>query len=157
MPEPNPYTPPTQPAEITYRDPQGADAFVDMLPTQQVRAAGVSSILAGVATLFVALQVMIGLRPGAIAGALEAAFVALGLGYFVVAWGLSGARPWAAIVGIVVAALAVALLSVFFLLTLAMSCVAAGIAAVVTLALLAVSVGDVRKMARARAALARVE
>jgi len=156
MNEPNPYRPPgDDPATVALREASDSDAFVRMLPTPQVRAAGVSAILTGVATIFVAVQFVLGARPGLIADVIIATFAGLGAAYFGVAWGLSAARAWPAIAGMALSLVTATGLVIVFFLSGAASCVTAGIASVVTLILLAVSAGDVHKMARARTVLTR--
>jgi hypothetical protein len=154
MPDFNPYAAPTKPSEPSYGDADTVDIFVDMLPTPHVRAAGVAAILTGVAMLFVCLQLVMGAR-GAIALLLEVLVCAVGVGHFVVAWGIASGRGWTAIAGMLQSIFAGLLLMVTFVLSGALSCLMAGAAALVTLILLAINLGAIRKMGRARAAMAR--
>jgi len=154
---PNPYAPPDAPIDPA-RGADAADLFVAMQPTAQVRAAGVASILTGVACVFVALQFVLGAasqRP--IVLAIEATLTAMGLAYFALARALLGARAWAPIGGIALGLVALVCVAVVFFLSGALSTVTAGGAAVVTIVLLSISLGDLRKMSDARAALARVQ
>ena len=157
----NPYAPPDaplDPADPLAREADAADLFVAMQPTAQVRAAGVASILTGVACVFVAVQFVIGAvaqRP--IVLAIEGGLTGVGVAFFGLARALLGARGWAPVGGIALCLAAVTSLMAVFFVSGALSTVTAGGAAVVTLVLLSVSLGELRKMADARAALARIE
>jgi hypothetical protein len=157
----NPYPPP--PATATARDAElqgadGADLFVGMQPTMQVRGAGVACILAGVAFLFVAVQfALFAMSRHPIVFVIELVVALIGAGYFVVARAIMGARGWASTLGIVLSVLGGLVVVAVVLVSGAFSAVIAGVAALVTLVLLAVSTADVRRMARARAAMARLE
>jgi hypothetical protein len=153
MSAPNPYAPPEKPID-PYAGADSADLFVAMQPTLQVRAAGMASILAGVACLFVTVQFVIGaLAATALVILIEGLLTLLGLAYFVVAWGVVGARGWASVVGIVLSLVTGAALAFVLLASGALSTVMAGAASLAALVLLAVSFSDVQRMARARAAM----
>ena len=154
MSEFNPYAAPTKPTQPSYGDADTADIFVDMLPTPAVRAAGVAAILAGVAMLFVVMQLILGAH-GRVAYVLEVLVCAIGCGHFAVAWGIAGGRGWTAIGGMLQSLLAALLLMATFLMSGALSCVMATVATIVTLVLLAVNLGAIRKMGRARMAMER--
>lgn len=154
MSEWNPYAAPTKPTEPSYGDADTVDIFVDTLPTPPVRAAGVAAILTGVAMLFVVMQLVLGAH-GRVAYVLEVLVCSLGCGHFVVAWGIASGRGWTAIGGMLQSILAGLLLMITFLMSGALSCIMATAATIVTLVLLAVNLGAIRKMGRARVAMER--
>lgn len=150
----NPYAAPQKRSELSYGNADTTDIFVDTLPTPQVRAAGMAAIVTGVATLFVCLQLVINTR-GTVALVLEAVTAAIGVAHFGVAWGVARGRAWMAICGMLLAVFSVLLLGATFLMTGGFSCLMAGTGALVTLIFLALNLGAIRKMGRARAAMDR--
>ena len=156
----NPYSPPTAASarDLEFHGADSADLFVEMQPTQQVRALGVSAILTGIAFLFVTLQFAMfamSRRPAVLV--IEVLVASIGVGYLLVAWGVPRARLGAAIFGLVLSFVAGATTLVVFFWSGAFSSFFAGIGALVTLILLAIGMGDVRRMARARAAMRQLE
>jgi hypothetical protein len=112
-----------------------------------------ASILTGVAFLFVALQFVLGAPPRPVVLAIEGGLSVVGVAFFAVAVGIMGAAPWAPFAGIGLCLVAgVADLAVF-LASGAMSALTAGGATLVTLVLVAVALGDLRKMGAARVAM----
>jgi hypothetical protein len=152
----NPYAPPGAAPEPHAGD-DAADLFVAMQPTMQARAAGTASILTGVAYLFVALQFVLGAPPRTIVLAIEGGLTLVGVLFVVVARGVLGARPWAPFAGVTLCFLAGAADGVVFLASGAASTLTAGGATLVTLVLLAVALGDLRKMVGARSAMLAME
>jgi hypothetical protein len=157
----NPYAPPTtstQPRDAEFRGADSADLFVEMQPTTQVRAVGIAAILTGIAFAFVTLQFAlfaISRRPVVVVVELVVALLAAG--YLLVAWGVPRARMGTAIFGLVLSVVAGGTSLVVFFWSGAFSSVLAGAGALVTMILLAVSLGDIGRMARARVAMARLE
>lgn len=154
MAEWNPYAAPTKTSEPSYGDADATDIFLDTLATPHVRGAGVAAIITGVAMLFVCLQLVMGAR-GMIALVLEAVLAAVAVAHFGVAWGVASGRAWTAIGGMLLTVLAGLLLLVTFLMSGALSCLMAGTGALITLILLSMNLGAIRKMGRARAAMER--
>jgi len=150
----NPYAAPTKPSEPSYGDADATDIFVDTLPTPHVRGAGIAAIITGVGMLFVVLQLVMGAR-GLVALALEVLLAAVAIGHFGVAWGVAGGRAWAAIGGMLLSVFGGLLLAGTFLMSGALSCLMAGSGALITLLFLAMNLGAIRKMGRARAAMDR--
>jgi hypothetical protein len=150
----NPYAAPRKPNEPSYGNADTTDLFVDTLATPQVRAAGMAAIVTGVATLFVCFQLVINTR-GPVAMLLEALTAAIGVAHFGIAWGVTRGRAWMAICGMLLAVFSGLLLGATFLMTGGFSCLIAGTGALVTLVFLAVNLGTIRKMGRARAAMDR--
>jgi hypothetical protein len=154
MAESNPYAAPQQPSAPSYGNADTTDIFVDTLATPRVRAAGIAAIITGVATLFVCLQLVIATR-GPVALALEAVMAAIGVAHFGVAWGIASGRAWTAIGGMFLAVFSGLLLAFTFLMSGALSCLMAAAGALTTLIFLAMNLGAIRKMGRARAAMDR--
>jgi hypothetical protein len=153
----NPYAPPEAPVEPQLQA-DAADLFVAMQPTAQVRAAGVATILTGVACVFVALQFVLGAPSQVpIVLAIESGLCSIGVAFFGVARSLLAARAWASIAGIALCLAGGVTSAGVFLVSGALSTVTAGGASLVTLVLLATSLNDHRKMAEARAAMIRAE
>lgn len=150
----NPYAAPQKPSEPSYGDADTADIFVDTLPTPHVRGAGIAAIITGVATLFVVLQLVMGAR-GVVAVVLEIVLAVTGSAQFGVAWGVASGRAWTAIGGMLLELVGGLLLAITFLVSGALSCLMAGTGALITLILLAMNLGAIRKMGRARAAMDR--
>lgn len=151
----NPYAAPGKQSEPSYGDADTADIFVDTLPTPHVRGAGIAAIITGVAMLFVVLQLVMGAR-GWLAYVLEALLAAVAVTHFGVAWGVASGRAWTAIGGMLFTILGGMLLLMTFVVSGALSCLMAGAGALITLILLGMNLGQIRKMGRAREAMERV-
>lgn len=156
---PNPYAPPTHGARDIYAGADSTDVYIDTLPTQALRATGLSAILTGIVVLFMCMRLVLAIVPSPGFAFLEGMLALVGAAHFGIAWGVTGGKTWLVVVGLFFSPL-VGVASLFVLLTGSIAGAMGMVLAVLNFVLLATNVGAVRKIAVANAAtkrLARLE
>ena len=151
----NPYAPPTHGPHDIYADADSTDVYIDTLPTQAVRATGLSAILTGVVVLFMCMRLVLAIVPSPVFALLEGTLALVGVAHFGIAWGVTGGKTWLLVVGLVFAPV-VGVASLFVLLTGSIAGAMGMVLAVLNFVLLATNVGAVRKIAVANAAMKRL-
>lgn len=155
MKSPNPYAPPVHGARDIYANADSTDVYIDTLPTQALRVAGVSAILTGIVVLFMCLRLALAVIPTPVFAMLEGLLALIGAAHFAIAWGVTGGKTWLLVAGMVFSPF-VGLASLFVLLTGSLAGAMGMVLAVLNFVLLATNIGAVRKIAVANAAMKRL-
>jgi hypothetical protein len=152
----NPYAPPKADVvgDHSYGK-DGADLYIESLPSPFLRLALGTWVAAGVLSLFLGFRMLISLEQTATAVALELVHVVAGVGAFGVTYFLRRGQAWAALAGGVVAALLVGE-SFFALATGSIGGLVQMGLTVLAGILTVVSMKELTKIGRARAAMARM-
>jgi len=152
----NPYAPPKADAVGEHaHGKDGADLYIESLPSPLLRVAIGTWIAAGVLSLVLAFRMLIGLVQTSAAVALEVVHVVAGAGAFGVAYLLRRGRSWATVVGGTVALLFMGE-SLFALATGSIGGLAQMGLTVLAGTVTAVSMKELTRIGRARAAMARM-
>jgi hypothetical protein len=147
--ERNPYAAPSTESGDARPTGDDVDLYMATLPSDRVRAAGISSLVAGVSTLLMAVQTAMVHARSTTGMALAGILVALAFAFFGTARGIANGKLVWLIVGIATG-LATGLCSLVVLLAVSFVGMVGGLVVFVTITLLALSFGEVQKMSRAR-------
>jgi hypothetical protein len=134
----------------------GADLYIETLPSPIVRAAGIAAMVTGITMLFACVRFFMSGAEGRSVLVAEGLLVVMAAVEFAVAWGVTGGRTALVFVGFA-AAPVVGLLALFVLFTGAFVGSFGASLAMLDIVLLALALSKVRRMAVARSQMRRLE